>query len=101
MILVWGSYICMGAGILILLTTAIGLMRFNNAYVQLHIAGITDMLGLPLFLLGIVLRYYHLSDYHTAIKTFFTIVLVYCCLPVSSYIIVKIAFFIKKVSLRK
>ncbi|WP_410522096.1 monovalent cation/H(+) antiporter subunit G [Neoehrlichia mikurensis] len=55
------SLVIMGLGLFLMLTAAIGVMRFPNFYTKVHAAGIADSLGLALVLSGVVIGYNFLS----------------------------------------
>jgi multicomponent Na+:H+ antiporter subunit G len=50
------SFILLSAGGFFMLTGAIGLLRMPSFCTRLHAAGVTDAMGLPLILLGLMLQ---------------------------------------------
>ncbi len=89
------SYGVMFVGLFFIITTVVGLIRIRNIYQMLHIITINDMLGVPLFLLGLSGLCFIKNQNILAIKIVFLIIISYCVTVINSYIIVKILYFLK------
>lgn len=55
------SAILMSAGALLVLSGALGLLRFPDFYTRVHAAGVTDTAGAGLILIGLLLQADHWS----------------------------------------
>ncbi len=83
-------YTIMLIGIFFIITSIIGLIRINDSYQILHIAAINDMLGIPLFLLGLSGLCFLDAQNILGIKILLLIVATYIVTPIAGYIIIKI-----------
>lgn len=54
LIFTWLGYACFSAGAFFVLTGAVGIIRFPDFFTRTHAASMTDSIGLPLILLGLV-----------------------------------------------
>jgi monovalent cation/proton antiporter MnhG/PhaG subunit len=90
------GYIFILISLFLLLTVVMGLIKFNNIYLQIHIVTINDMVAFPLAILGIALLFISKSEFMLAIKLFFATVLWYIMSPISNYVIIKLAYFYNK-----
>ncbi len=87
------GYILLSLGFFLTLTTMLGFARFTNVYTRIHIGTINDMLGIPLAILGIASLFAGLGDFFTAIKMCVGIIIWYITTPITSYMIIRIAYF--------
>ena len=87
------GYILLSLGFFLTLTTILGFARFTNVYTRIHIGTINDMLGIPLAILGVASLFAGLGDFFTAIKMCVGIIIWYITTPITSYMIIRIAYF--------
>jgi multicomponent Na+:H+ antiporter subunit G len=78
------SGLLLSAGALLVLSGAVGLLRFPDFYTRIHAAGITDSAGAGLILLGLLVR-------TTAWETGVRLVIILCFLvltgPTATYVL--------------
>ncbi len=55
-ILAWTSDACLLVGSFLLLTGALGFLRFNDFYARIHACGVTETLATALIILGLLLQ---------------------------------------------
>src|SRR5574344_324791 len=87
------GYILLFAGIFLTATTMLGFARFDNIYTRIHISTINDMLAIPLAIVGTAFLFLGIGYKFIFIKLLFAVVLWYILAPITSYIIIKIAYF--------
>lgn len=90
------GYIFIGIGIFLTITTMLGFARFDNIYTRIHIGTMNDMLGIPFAIVGVACLFANVNDYQSAVKLLFAVILWYIIAPITSYIIIKIAYFYKQ-----
>ena len=84
------GYILIIIGLFLNITAALGILRFSNFFERLHPAGITDSLGAPLAILGVIL----LEGFKlVSFKLFFLILLIYLTSPTACHALAKAAYF--------
>ena len=76
------SWVCIAAGSLALLTGGIGVLRLPDVYTRMHAAGITDTMGVGLFIIGMILQS---GDWLIAIKLCLILVFIYFTSPTSTF----------------
>jgi len=89
------GYVIISIGIFFAITSAVGLFRFRDPYSSLHVTSVNDMLAVPLILLGTGLLMYYDGLVSAGNKTIVAIISIYIAAPVSSYVMVKICYFVK------
>ncbi len=87
------------AGFVFAYIAQLGITKFNNQYINLHIIGMHDMLAIPLILIGLSMLFMHNKMWHEGIKVVILTVMLYIVNPISSYVLVKIFHFIKDIPL--
>jgi multicomponent Na+:H+ antiporter subunit G len=55
-VLAWGSDACLLIGSFLLLTGALGFLRFNDFYARIHATGVTETLATAFILLALLLQ---------------------------------------------
>ena len=80
-------------GVLLTISTMLGFARFDNIYTRIHISTINDMFAIPIAIIGVSFLFLSIGDKFNALKLCFAVILWYIIAPVSSYIIIKIAYF--------
>jgi multicomponent Na+:H+ antiporter subunit G len=55
-VLLYCSYVCFVGGSFFILSSALGMLRMRDFFSRLHPSGMSDSIGLPLILLGIMLQ---------------------------------------------
>ncbi len=82
------GYALVIAGVFFMLTGSIGILRFGDFFTRLHPAGVTDSLGAPLTLLGLVL----IEGFSlVTLKLILLILLVYITAPTACHALAKAA----------
>lgn len=83
------GYGCIAVGVFVIVSGSIGMLRFPNVFARLHAAGITDSLGCPLVLLGLII-----FEGFTLIslKLFVLMLLLMLTSPTACYALAKAAF---------
>ena len=91
MVYVFYSIMCIG--FVFIFTSVIGLIRIKNEYQMLHIVAINDMLGAPLFLLGLSGVCFIENQNVLALKIIILVLISYCVSIINSFILIKIKFY--------
>jgi monovalent cation/proton antiporter MnhG/PhaG subunit len=81
------------ASVAIAFAVTVGFIRFQNPFTQIHIASVYEMLGFPLFLIGMIFIFIDKHKYDIALKVILALILWYVITPISSYAIIKIVYF--------
>lgn len=79
-----GFIIC-NIGLFFILTSVIGLNKFEGFFAKIHAASLSDSFGIPIFLVGLALFSYS----HLSIKIIFLIIFIYIIGPLSSHALAK------------
>lgn len=82
------SWIAILVGAFFSITGAVGLFRLPDFYSRIHAAGMQDTLGVPMFMLGMMLQ--NGWDINTA-KYFFILLFIYYSGPTATYALAKAA----------
>jgi multicomponent Na+:H+ antiporter subunit G len=82
------GYIFIAIGLFLMITGSVGILRFPDFFARLHPAGITDSLGAPLTLFGVILIK-GLTLFSA--KVFLLIILIYLTSPTACHAIAKAA----------
>jgi multicomponent Na+:H+ antiporter subunit G len=83
------SYTTIAAGVFIILSGSIGMIRFPDVFTRLHAAGVVDSLGCPLVLLGlIVIEGFTI----VALKLFLLLIVMLLTSPTACYALAKAAY---------
>lgn len=90
------GYIFIIIGVFLVFTVVIGLIRFRNIFTQIHISTVHDMLAFPMIILGSSLLFFSYGNYKIGMKLILAIIIWYMVAPITSYIIIKIAYFHSK-----
>jgi multicomponent Na+:H+ antiporter subunit G len=84
----WAGIALMAAGLFFIITAALGFMRLPDVYCRLHITGILDTMGVPLFLLGTAV---YLGPGLTAGKLVLCLVFLYGTSPLVGHLLARAA----------
>lgn len=76
-------------GAFLILTGSIGILRFPDVFARLHPAGVTDSLGAPLVLFGLVLQ---LGLTFVSLKLLLLILLILVTSPTACHALAKAAY---------
>jgi monovalent cation/proton antiporter MnhG/PhaG subunit len=83
-------------GLFFSLTTVVGLIRIHNAYNQIHVACVNDVMAVPSILIGCA--FYALNDLEIilALKLLTMIIMIYITSPIFGYVMMKVLYFFKQ-----
>jgi monovalent cation/proton antiporter MnhG/PhaG subunit len=82
-------------GLFFSLTTVVGLIRIHNAYNQIHIACINDVMAVPLILIGCAFHLLSYGEVIVALKLITMIIMIYITSPIFGYVMMKVLYFFK------
>lgn len=89
------SFFLISVSIFVFAVTIFGLIRFQDNYMQIHIAGMADMFAFPVFLFGIGFLFLSEGDFRAFMKILIIIVIFYIVNPIINYCTIKITYFYK------
>ena len=85
------AYIVIGLGVFFTLTGSVGMLRFKDFFSRLHPAGITDSAGVPLVLLGLMIK---AGFTLLSLKLLILMFLVIITSPTACHALAKAAFYV-------
>jgi multicomponent Na+:H+ antiporter subunit G len=76
-------------GTFFILSAIIGILRFPDFYTRLHASGVSDSLGIPVFLIGLSFLQ---PDFTSGLKLILLAVIIFIISPTSTHALIKAAW---------